>query len=266
MLYVMLVGYFPFDGDTDNETYNAIERKIFSFDDKQWNNISNDVKDLIRHMLCDEAKRYSAEDVLKHPWISKASPNATGVVNKNNLKHLLDYQDLCIFKKFVLTYIATRLREKDLKDLEQIFMEIDDNKDGTLSFDEIKKCFIKLINDKKLKINVRDIEKLFKSIDTNNSKKIEYTEFLAAMMEASPYCKEDRLVDIFKFLDKDGSGKISRNEIKNVLYTEKIRDKDLHNFMDSFDLDSDGNIDYREYMAGMSRNSYLKYKNDVKTI
>ena len=253
MLYVMLVGYFPFDGNTDQETLNAIKKKKFSFDDKQWDNISNDAKDLIKHMLCDEDKRYSSEKVLNHPWILKASPNPSGAVNKINVKHLFDYQDFCNFKKFVLTYIATRLREKDLKDLEQIFLEIDEDKDGTLSFDEVKKCFIRLINDKKLKINIHNIDTLFKSIDTNNSKKIDYTEFIAAMIDASPYCKEDRLVDIFKFLDKDGSGKISRNEIKNVLDTEKIRDKDMNYFINSFDLNGDGQIDYREYIDCMTK-------------
>ena len=70
MLYVMLVGYFPFDGDTHKEMFEAIKRKKFDFDDKQWNNISNEAKDLIKHMLCDEDKRYNVENVLNHPWLS----------------------------------------------------------------------------------------------------------------------------------------------------------------------------------------------------
>ena len=111
---------------------------------------------------------------------------------------------------------------------------------------------MKLINEKNLKLNIKEIEALFKSIDSNNSKRIEYTEFIAAMLEASPYCKEDRLVDIFKMLDRDGSGKISKNEIKEILDSENVRDKDLNNFMNSFDLNGDGQIDYKEYIACMT--------------
>ena len=232
--------------------FSSIKNKKFDFDDKQWNNISNEAKDLIKHMLCDEDKRYNAENVLNHSWLKKMSPNTKGAVNKINIKKLLDYKESCNFRKFVLTYIATRLKEKDIKDLEKIFFEIDENKDGTLTFDEIKKSFMKLINEKNLKLNIKEIEALFKSIDSNNSKRIEYTEFIAAMLEASPYCKEDRLVDIFKMLDRDGSGKISKNEIKEILDSENVRDKDLNNFMNSFDLNGDGQIDYKEYIACMT--------------
>ena len=252
VLYVMLVGYFPFDGDTDNDTYNAIKKKQFNFDGDAWRNISNDAKDLIKHMICDEDKRYDAERVLNHPWLVKMTPNTKGAVNKINLKHLLNYKNCCKFKKFVLTYIATRLKEKDINDLEKIFLEIDENKDGTLSFDEMKKCFIKLIKEKNLQISVKEVEELFNSIDIDNSKRIEYTEFIAAMLEESPYCKEDKLIDFFHMLDKDGSGKISKNEIKNVLDNENIRDKELNTFINSFDLDGDGQIDYKEYISSMS--------------
>ena len=48
------------------------------------------------------------------------------------------------------------------------------------------------------------------------------------------------MVDIFKMLDRDGSGKISKNEIKEILDSENVRDKDLNNFMNSFDLNGDG--------------------------
>ena len=253
ILYVMLVGYFPFDGDTDYDTYDAIYQKQLDFDDKEWKYISNDAKDLIRHMICDEDKRYSAEKVLKHPWLVKMSPNAKGATNKINVRHLLDYKNYSNFKKFVLTYMASRLKEEEITNLEKIFLEIDTDKDGTLSFDEVKNCFLKLNKEKNLKITSKEIEEIFKSIDTNNSKRIEYTEFISAMMEESTYCKEERLVDMFRLLDKDGSGKISKNEIKNVLNKQGISEKDLKNFINIFDLNNDGQIDYNEFVTSMSK-------------
>lgn len=64
-----------------------------------------------------------------------------------------------------------------------------------------------------------DFHFIFKhySIDTDGSGKIDYTEFLAATMEKSIYMKEDKLHQAFKMLDQDGNGKISREELKNVL-------------------------------------------------
>jgi len=252
ILYALLVGSFPFDGNTDKEVYKAILKRKFSFDGEEWKSISYEAKDLIKHMLCDEGKRYSAEEVLKHSWLTKLSPNERGAVNKINTKTLENYKNSNNFKKFVLTYMASRLKEKEIKDLQNIFLEIDTDQDGTLSVDEIKKCLIILNKKNNLNISNKEIEEIFKSIDINNSKRIEYTEFISSMLEQSSYCKEEKLIEIFKLLDKDGSGKISKDEIKKVLNNQKIREEDLKNFIKKFDLDGDGEIDYYEFVTGMS--------------
>ena len=261
ILFVMLGGYFPFDGDTDNDIYKSILKKKFYFYDEEWKSISNEAKDLIKHMLCDENKRYSAADVLKHPWLAKISLSKKGGVTKINIKHLQNYKNSENFKKFVLTYMATRLKEKEIKDLNKIFLEIDTNKDGTLSVDEIKKCLIKLNQQDKLQISNKEIEEVFKSIDINNSKRIEYTEFISSMLEESSYCKEEKLISIFREFDKDGSGKISKGEIKKLLNDEKVREIDLNNFIKKFDLDGDGEIDYNEFVNGMSENNNQEKNN-----
>jgi calcium-dependent protein kinase len=252
VLYVMLVGYFPFDGDTDNEVYKAISKSKIDLNTQEWKSISKEAKDLIKHMLCEEGKRYSAAEVLKHPWLVKLSPNTKGAVNNISLKHLLNYKNSTNFKKFILTYMATRLKEKDIQELKKIFLELDVNKDGTLSVEEIKKCFIKLNKNQHLNISNKEIEDIFKSIDINNSKRIEYTEFITSMIEESNYCKEEKLIEIFRLLDKDGSGKISKDEIKKALNDEKIRDEDLNSFIKKCDLNGDGEIDYYEFVTCMS--------------
>ena len=72
------------------------------------------------------------------------------------------------------------------------------------------------------------------------------------MLEESAYCKEEKLIEIFRMLDRDGSGKISKDEIKKTLNNQKIREQDLNNFIKKFDLDGDGEIDYYEFVSGMS--------------
>ena len=52
---------------------------------------------------------------------------------------------------------------------------------------------------------------------TNNSNKIEYTEFISALIEKKEYLKEETLMEIFKNLDKNGNGKINKDDLKNVL-------------------------------------------------
>ena len=252
ILYAMLSGTFPFEGETDNDIYKAVSKKTFVFNDKDWKNISNNAKDLIKNMLCDEDKRYSAEQVLRHPWLTRMSPNEKGAVDKISLKHLEKYKNNCNFKKFVLTYMATRLKEKEINELKKMFLEIDTNKDGTLSVSEIKQCLMKLNKQNKISLTTKEIEDIFKSIDVNNSKRIEYTEFITSMLEESSYCKEEKLMEIFRMLDKDCSGKISKYEVKRALNNQKVNESDLQKFMKDFDLNCDGDIDYYEFVNGMS--------------
>ena len=187
--------------------------------------------------------------VLNHPWIVKMAPNAKGAISKLNLKHLENYIHVSNFKKFILTYVATRLKEKEIKELKDMFYEMDVNKDGTLTFTEIKNCLIKLNSEKN--INNEEIISLFKGIDTNKSRRIEYTEFISAAIEKNEFLKEEKLLDLFKTLDKDGSGKISKSDIKKVLNNEDIDENELNQFIVKFDLNGDGEIDYDEFLKMM---------------
>ena len=250
ILYAMLSGTFPFDGNTDKDIYKSILKKKYNFKDEEWKNVSEEAKDLIKHMLCDEDKRYTAEMVLNHPWLNKLAPNSKGAISKLNLKHLENYKNISEFKKFILTYVASRLKEKEIKELKEMFYEMDANKDGTLTMKEIKECLVKLNSEKEM--DNKEILKLFKGIDTNNSKRIEYTEFISAAIEESQYLKEERLLDLFKMLDKDQSGKISKDDIKKALNNENIEEEELKQFIVKFDLDGDGEVDYNEFITNMN--------------
>lgn len=200
-------------------------------------------------MLCDEDKRYTAEQVLNHPWIVKLAPNSKSAISKLNIKQLENYKNSCNFKKFILTYLATRLKEKEIRELKDIFQEMDLNKDGTLNVEETKNGLIKLNKEKN--INNDEIDLIFKGIDTNNSKKIEYTEFISAALEQNKFIKEEKLINLFKMLDKDGTGKISKDEIKKILNNEDIDEEELKQFIIKFDLNEDGEIDYYEFITCM---------------
>lgn len=62
-----------------------------------------------------------------------------------------------------------------------------------------------------------DIKKIIESIDTDHSGSINYTEFIASCLEQSVICKEDNMHMAFRLLDVDGSGKVSRKELRELL-------------------------------------------------
>ncbi|XP_050998365.1 ribosomal protein S6 kinase alpha-6 isoform X2 [Acomys russatus] len=75
LLYTMLAGYTPFSNgpnDTPEEILLHIGNGEFSLSGGIWDNISDGAKDLLSHMLhMDPHQRYTAEQVLKHPWITQ---------------------------------------------------------------------------------------------------------------------------------------------------------------------------------------------------
>jgi calcium-dependent protein kinase len=72
IMYILLCGYPPFNGDNDNEILNKIKVGKFVFPAEEWANVSEEAKDLICCMLrFNPAERLSAADCLKHGWFQE---------------------------------------------------------------------------------------------------------------------------------------------------------------------------------------------------
>lgn len=89
-------------------------------------------------------------------------------------------------------------------------MALDKNGDGSLTFEELKSGLGH-------KENADTLIELLKGADTDNSGSIEYTEFLAATMDAQVYLRDDYMRTAFDMFDKDGSGKIDKAELIAIL-------------------------------------------------
>ena len=103
--YIMLCGYPPFYGqcgedcgwnrgescqDCQEMLFNSIQDGYYRFPPGEWTVISQSAKDLIQHLLVREPSgRYSADDVLKHPWVC-SPPDATMLATPHVLTKLVD--------------------------------------------------------------------------------------------------------------------------------------------------------------------------------
>ena len=92
ILYILLCGYPPFYGhcgqdcgweqgevckECQDQLFERIQDGEFVFISEDWARISVEAKDLIQHLLVkDPFQRYSAAEVLQHPWVSMESPMA----------------------------------------------------------------------------------------------------------------------------------------------------------------------------------------------
>ena len=253
ILYIFLSGDPPFNGASDSAIYSKIAQMKFTFPDKKWKNVSNEAKDLINHMLAPEKERYNAKQVLAHPWFKNASNTPLVDLNFDPM-FFSDYIRGCNLKKISLLFIASRLDENEIRHLKKIFEAFDRGKDGQISIDELQQGLIQL---KTTHFKPEEIFNLFKTIDADKNGRIDYTEFLAATLQKHTYLKKERLFEAFTVFDKDNSGHITKQELMEVLKTEKSQEKEIEAYIKAADKNGDGVIDYKEFLSLMGYNEGL---------
>lgn len=70
IMYILLAGYPPFRGETDEEIFKAIEKGKYELDEPELKEVSKDAKGFIKKLLeYNPSKRYFAEQALNDPWI-----------------------------------------------------------------------------------------------------------------------------------------------------------------------------------------------------
>ena len=252
ILYILLSGDPPFNGANDNEIYTKIAQMKFSFPERKWKNISNDAKDLLCHMIVPEKERYTAEQVLSHPWFKNASDVPLSSIEFNDQNLFMNFVNGSFIKKMGLMFIASRLDENEINNLKNVFSAIDKGKDGQISFEELKKGLLEI---KSSHLSEEELKKVFESIDVDKNGKIDYTEFIAATIEGANYYRQERLLEAFENFDKDGSGQISKSELLETLKAGKCQEKEVEKFIKAVDKDGNGKISIEEFMALMKEDT-----------
>ena len=248
IMYILLCGYPPFNGNTNNDIYNAIKNNLPYFHGEDWKEITQEAIDLLQNMLNkNPAKRFSAEKCLNHNWFKlldkKGGEKAFGkklqmkVINKMN-----DFVKENRLKQAVLQFITNQFNlKKEEEELQALFKEFDLKKTGEISKEIFYKKLIELYGENEGK---EICDKIFQRLDLDGSGEISYDEFLSAMIDGKKVLTEDRLEKAFKMFDKDGNGLLSIDEIIEVFggdasYWKKI--------IEEVDSNNDGEVDFNEF-------------------
>jgi len=251
--YILLCGYPPFYGRNDHEVLAKVKKGIYTFENKDWGRVSADAKNLIRKLLCYDPKdRFTAEQALNHDWIRQTAPRASAASLRSHpalIDNLRNFRSQNKLKKAALQIIAGQLDESQIRGLRETFTALDANGDGLLTLNELKSGLDRAGYRK----TNSDLEDMMEGMDTDGSGVIDYTEFLAAALDKRQYFSEQALWTAFKVFDLDGDGRITLDELKQVLDDGDTDDlcTSTEQVLRDVDKNGDGYIDFAEFMAMM---------------
>jgi calcium-dependent protein kinase len=259
IMYMLISGFPPFNGNNDEEIFNSISTKELKFPSKYFEKISNDAIDLLTNLLCrDVEKRITAQEALDHKWFNNFSKedNDIGKINMDILKkifaNLKKNNNEMKFQQACISYIIhNMLKTDDIKEYRKIFMQFDTDSDGKLAKEELIKGFSKITSKEDAEEQINNI---FENLDKNKNNFIEFEEFLSAFMDRDKLLKEDNLMETFMHFDKDGNGKITMNGLKLIMTGNcDVKDEVWEELISYVDLNSDGEISYTEFKKIMRK-------------
>ena len=255
ILYILLAGYPPFSGNTDKEVYSQITNIKYDFDKERWKNYSKYAKELIKNMLTPAKSRYSAKQVLSSKWLEiKLKDNID-----ENINSILDYRRINKYKtynklkKAILTFIASRLSIEESNQLRNIFFNIDEDKNGYISFEDFRKYLINEYDIDDLFENEEELKNGFEGVDIDHNNQIDYTEFLAANIDEKIFLKTEKLKEAFRIFDINDNGAIKRDDIIRVMKLENLSNKNeiADEIIEENDFDKDGKINFSDFVKIM---------------
>ncbi|NP_001080814.1 calcium/calmodulin dependent protein kinase (CaM kinase) II gamma S homeolog [Xenopus laevis] len=104
ILYILLVGYPPFWDEDQHKLYQQIKAGAYDFPSPEWDTVTPEAKNLINQMLTiNPAKRITADQALKHPWVCQQSTVASMMHRQETVECLRKFNARRKLKGAILT-------------------------------------------------------------------------------------------------------------------------------------------------------------------
>jgi calcium-dependent protein kinase len=240
----MLTGKFPFEPNKNEDLFQVIKNKNFETEILYKNECSEEVIDFIKKILVkDPTKRLSTQQCLEHPWITKYYvKNNSHLINNQTISTLKEFSKKTALQKEIYFFIAKISGEKEILELKRLFNELDNDNTGILTIDEINKAF------SQIGIAQKDLQMIWEGLDFHKDGKINYTEFLAAMVSSYKFEKEEKIWSVFCYF-KENNPKENYISIESLLKSAKalnltLDEKEIRTNFDKLD---DKRLNFEEF-------------------
>ena len=260
LMYMLLSGEPPFQGNSEEEIFKKIKKCEYSFKPKEFECVSKNCKDLITKLLePKKRKRIKANEALRHPFFTESfNPNKAMTENKdlNVLKKFINFKEFkSKFHETIYAYLCNNhINIDEEKKLRAVFRYIDKEEKNQITKKDLKIT----LNEINIDLPEEQFDNIFKILDSNQNDIIEYQEFLRAMCDKDLLLTEENLKNTFLALccgeEKEF---ITSEDIKKFIFKDSvIKEQSFNDFLRQFGMRKNDKMNFQQF--------YDIIKNDKK--
>ncbi|XP_053992605.1 calcium-dependent protein kinase 2-like isoform X2 [Hylaeus volcanicus] len=236
IVYMLLSGSPPFNGAHDHEILLKIKRGTYSLSGPQWEGISGEAKSFIQFLLQkDSDKRPSAIEALQHSWLTKRSVLHQDI-SISVVKSMRDFSVSNVLRRAALGVVALGMTSHEISDLQVAFQQLDILNKG---------------------------QQICDKIDITGKKEVNYTEFIAATLQAKLLIDGKLIQDAFARFDVEKKNRITLENLRSIV-GDSFDGTRVESILNSWDLNHDGCLDYNEFYAALTNNDHVIQPVDTK--
>jgi len=250
IVFILLAGYMPFPGQTDQEKGEAIRQGRYTMKAKRWRHISDKARDFVQQLLVvSPEQRLTAQKALEHSWIvdRREDPEIVSLrsncVDERIADSLECFSRQSRFRRCCMQLMAWCLSREERMEVREAFLELDRRHTGAIKLTELRWALQDRLHMSEDACS--SVVEAFRGLDglaEGNEGKIHYSDFLAAMMSTRLEFHDDLLQETFRRFDVSGCGYLTLSGLHQVL--GKTREVD-----DTFkvvDRDHDGKLTLKD--------------------
>ena len=266
LMYLLLCGEPPFDGETDKEIFEKIKKCDYDFSRPQFKNVSNNCKDLIKKLLEPKiSRRIKAKDALKHPFFTESfNPEEALTQNKDiNIIKRIDTLKLAQsqFHQAIISYMSSNYISKDEeKKLRTIFRYIDYDNKSFLTKAKIEK----VLKEYGILCTEEKLQNIIEVLDVDKNGVVEYQEFIQGLCDKRTLFNEFNLKNIFTILDENNKGYLTSEDIKNFAFPNKtVNEEAITEYLNQFGMKIDDKLKFDNFVYIIQNNCSLNDKDNI---
>ena len=149
--------------------------------------------------------------------------------------------------KIVENSIIDNLTDEQVIEFREAFQAFDKDGNGSITTKELGTVMRSLGQN----LSEAEIKEMIDIVDEDKNGTIDFQEFLNLMARNMKIVnKEEELLDALNTLDQDGSGKISKYKLRNIILKtdKKMTGEEIEEIIKTFDMDEEGNIDVQDFI------------------